>query len=180
MKKSSIYCFVFIIILGLFIISPKHVVWGGSSGQTVPTVGPSPTASVTSTQTPTQSPFETITATQIVTQQPTVAITLITLVENTSTGTESTNNPDAEINQETEAISSPDASQTAGSSNGDNSNQTLNENKQSEPSQEDENSGPEYLPPKCLFPLTGAIILVLFYLIIKRIIQDRNNKNHDK
>ncbi len=174
MKIRSIYLIVFIIILGLFIISPKNVVWGGSSGQTVPTIGPSPTASVTSTQTPTQSPLETITATQIVTQQPTVAITLITLVENTSTETGGTINPEAEINPGTEAISSPDTSQTSGSSNGDNSNQTLNNNNQLEQSQEGGNFTPEYLPPKCLFPLTGAIILVLFYLIIKRIIQDRN------
>ncbi len=59
-RKNSLTIF-FIVIFGLFILLvPQKIVWGGFSWQTVPTVGPSLTASVT----PSSTTMVTVTATR--------------------------------------------------------------------------------------------------------------------
>lgn len=177
-SKTKINWVVSTLIILLFLVIPKEVVWGGNNNQTVPTLGPSPTATTanaatqvvpTKTQAANTQPANT-NPTSTNTSQAVVQPTTINTVEPTATqpvATETTqdaagneqevsNEISGEETQATSSVSLPLVS--AGE-----------EDEKAGDQQAEEASQPEVITtlPSFVLPLVSVLILVIVYLIFR-------------
>lgn len=162
-------------LITFFLFSPDNVVWGGQSFQTVPTIGPSPTSTRTSSSTVTQS-----VSTRTPIHSSTSTAGLITPVTTSTTftaeATRSSISATVEL-QKTESISATDDLSTSESTsvvvlpvvaNGDTA--------QGEQSNQDINKP----IPAFVFPLVVVLLFVIIYLYTRWSLKKSQEANQPK
>lgn len=173
--KLSIRYLIPLIIIALFLLIPENVVWGGQSFQTVPTIGPSPTATRTLSFTATQPASTSTTGIN-----PTSTAVLISPVAATATfTTEPTQKSlsDTSEPEKTESISAPiDPTQPESTSvvilpvvsNGD-----------STPGEQSSQESNKPIPA-FVFPLVVVLLFVIIYLSTRWSLKKSQDENQPK
>ncbi|MDX9851981.1 MAG: hypothetical protein RBT01_15830 [Anaerolineaceae bacterium] len=175
MKKKLRFTFLFILVTIAILFSiPNHIVWGGQSFQTVPTIGPSVTPTktkkITATQlNSTQTPFQKTTATKSK-ASPTLSATI-------STVTETLKNPSKTTEIKfTETISAP-----VSTIEPENTTVVILPIVSNEGKQEDQPIQDESSPiPAFVFPLVVVILFVIIYLPTRLLLKKSRDKNSNQ
>jgi hypothetical protein len=172
-KKTTINWVISILIILLFLFIPKEVVWGGHNYQTVPTIGPSPTATTTNTATQVVP-----TNTKVVNSQPAITNTSQAIiqptgtktVERTATQPVATETALAANEEESLEVAEPAEEQTQATSSVSLPLVSAGEEDQktSDP-QSEEASQPTVITtlPSFVLPLVSVLMLVIVYLIFR-------------
>ena len=175
MKKKFRFTFLFILLtIAILLLIPNHIVWGGQSFQTVPTIGPSitptKTKKITVTQlNSTQTPIQKTTATKskasptLSTTTSTVTVTLKNLSKTTEIKfTETILAPVSSLEPEnTTVVILPLVS---------------NEGEQGDQPIQDESSP----IPAFVFPLVVVMLFVIIYLPARLLLKKSRDKNSNQ
>lgn len=173
-KKTTINWVISTLIILLFLVIPKEVVWGGNNYQTVPTIGPSPTATTTNTATQVVP-----TNTKVVNTQPAITNTSQAIIQPTSTKTVE---PTA-----TQPVATETAQDVSNETFGEDTEATSSvslplvstgEDEKAGDQQAEEASQPEVITtlPSFVLPLLAVLLLVIAYLLFRIL----NNKTSAK
>jgi len=188
--KNKRIGFILILIISIFLLqSPDYVAWGESSGQTVPTLGPSRTPTST-----TQSPINSLTPTRT----PTLHSTLTSTSTNTEVGyvatlvvPSATPSPVITHQESAEPLTSVpletkiSVTQTPISKPGSNTTEsggavitaTQRVVMVTSTVVKSEEINNEISPPGWLFPVIGSTLLIAFLFILRSIFQYNNKKS---
>lgn len=169
-KKTTINWVISTLIILLFLVVPKEVVWGGNSNQTVPTISPSLTATTANAATQVAPTNTQVASTQPANTNPTSTNTGQAIAQPTSTRTLQPTG--------TQAVATETAQDVSNETSGEDTEATSSvslplvsagEDEKAGDQQAEEASQPEVVTtlPSFVLPLLAVLLLVIVYLIIR-------------
>jgi cobalamin biosynthesis Mg chelatase CobN len=176
-KKTTINWVISTLIILLFLLVPKEIVWGGNNNQTVPTIGPSSTATKANTATQVAPTNTKVASTQPANANPTSTNTSQSVVQPTTMNTVEPTAMQAVATETTQDATGNEqdvSNETSGGDTEATSSVSLplvsaGEDEKAGDQQAEEASQPEVIAtlPSFVLPLLAVLLLVIVYLIIR-------------